>query len=449
MPATTTETGTSSSGIATINGNGTNYIIRKEENHHDYDLPMDEEPTTEITLQEEGAEETTDSTTTTEFQIFQSGNHVIVRRSDGSIVNEFTLPQRDEEVKQKATSSSSLRNTNITKKPTKTNLNPKARKPRSTTVSSSLRRDNDKNMDPPIPIIQQHYLKIEPNISQPPRQDLLSNFRINRLGNNSSSHTQQFQSLKSTPISTNNSTTPTIQIIRSEPSMNFNRNKVKTSKPMPNLSIPKKQQTSLTSHSIQATTPKRPRYQDIKKVPNKNCKVLIRSEAPAGGSKIQTNGVTLLVKQEMPSTELNDNTCYSEPNTSSTPNHSFSSSGDDLDLFDSDMDLIGLPFSYNGQSFNLQSQKLILNVYDFFRKTKSIGKCFESPRKNPEQKASSVLNVSSSVIGKIRKRYNAGKLDSPSACTKKLGFKRILDQVDDKDEATIREIIKDCSRKGY
>jgi hypothetical protein len=106
-------------------------------------------------------------------------------------------------------------------------------------------------------------------------------------------------------------------------------------------------------------------------------------------------------------------------------------------------DPLALPFQYAGQSFNVQSQKLILNVAHFLKEHKK-DDLIESV-KTPQEKAARLLNISSSVIGKIRKSWKTGKLEQPGKMRKMT--KRVLDKVDSQQEDKIKEIIRGLYEK--
>jgi len=107
------------------------------------------------------------------------------------------------------------------------------------------------------------------------------------------------------------------------------------------------------------------------------------------------------------------------------------------------VDPLSLPFRYPGQSFNIQSQKLILNTLHFLKEHKYT--VLESV-KTAQEKAAKVLNVSMSVISKLRRNWKLGKLEQ--AGKKKPMMKRILDRISEADEGAIRQIIKDQQNAG-
>ena len=108
-------------------------------------------------------------------------------------------------------------------------------------------------------------------------------------------------------------------------------------------------------------------------------------------------------------------------------------------------DIMELPFSYAGQSFTVQAQKLILNVYDFFKRNKNDPYILRKLG-CPQEQAGKILNVSSSVIGKIRNRFKAlGRIEVPGQRRRKV--KRILDNVDSLKEQVIRDTVQELASK--
>jgi transposase len=106
-----------------------------------------------------------------------------------------------------------------------------------------------------------------------------------------------------------------------------------------------------------------------------------------------------------------------------------------------------LPFTYAGQSFTVQAQKLILNVYDFFKRNKRDPRILRRLG-TPQETAGKILNVSSCVIGKIQKRFQTtGRIEVPGKTRRK--FKRILDNVDQFKEQMIRETVKELTAKRF
>ena len=106
-------------------------------------------------------------------------------------------------------------------------------------------------------------------------------------------------------------------------------------------------------------------------------------------------------------------------------------------------DPLQLPFQYSGQSFNVQSQKLILNVMHFLKEHRRDS--FIESVKTPQEKAARLLNISSSVIGKIRKNFQIGKLEQPGKMRQMT--KRVLDKVSTQDEVEIRRIIRELNER--
>lgn len=107
-------------------------------------------------------------------------------------------------------------------------------------------------------------------------------------------------------------------------------------------------------------------------------------------------------------------------------------------------DGLSLPFTYAGQTLNAQSQKLILNTLHFLKEHNS-DEVMKST-KSAQDKAAKVLNISPSVIAKLRKNWKTGKLEQPG---KKRSMKKpILDSVSPYEERTIRQIIRDHQKDG-
>jgi len=109
-------------------------------------------------------------------------------------------------------------------------------------------------------------------------------------------------------------------------------------------------------------------------------------------------------------------------------------------------DPMALPFQYAGQSFNVQSQKLLLNTIHFLKMHHK--DFYLESIKNPQERAAKVLNISPSVIAKIRKNWKEGKGKLEQAAQRRVMKKRILDGISDSDEMTIRSIIKEINATG-
>ena len=100
-----------------------------------------------------------------------------------------------------------------------------------------------------------------------------------------------------------------------------------------------------------------------------------------------------------------------------------------------------LPFSFPGQSFNEQAQKLILNVWDFFKRAKKDPSLVSNLR-GPQDHAAAALNVGTKTIGKIAKRVlRLGKLETPGK--KRNRPKTVLDSVGAEGEEVLRNIIRE------
>jgi len=108
-------------------------------------------------------------------------------------------------------------------------------------------------------------------------------------------------------------------------------------------------------------------------------------------------------------------------------------------------DVMELPFNFAGQTFTVQAQKLILNVYDFFQRTQEDPSAVKRIG-TPQAQAAKILNCSSQVIGKVRKRFKSlGKVIPAGQRRPKI--KRVLDGIDADKEASIRAIINEFSTK--
>jgi len=110
-----------------------------------------------------------------------------------------------------------------------------------------------------------------------------------------------------------------------------------------------------------------------------------------------------------------------------------------------------LPFTYAGQTFSLQAQKLILNAYSFFKRHKSDPYVLERLG-SPLEQAGKILNVSSSVIAKIRKKYEktgrVGMAGNRKTLMKKTLGDNTLGKVDEEKEEEIRHIVKEFQESG-
>ncbi|ODN00158.1 hypothetical protein Ocin01_06522 [Orchesella cincta] len=100
-----------------------------------------------------------------------------------------------------------------------------------------------------------------------------------------------------------------------------------------------------------------------------------------------------------------------------------------------------IPFSFPGQTFDTKCQKLILNVWDFFRRVKKNPDLLDEIR-TPQERAAAALHISAATIGKIGKNFKrTGKLETPGK--KRQRTKPVVDSVNSDHEDTIRKIIKE------
>ncbi|CAL8126778.1 unnamed protein product [Orchesella dallaii] len=100
-----------------------------------------------------------------------------------------------------------------------------------------------------------------------------------------------------------------------------------------------------------------------------------------------------------------------------------------------------IPFSFPGQTFDTKCQKLILNVWDFFRRVKKNPDLLDEIR-TPQERAAAALHISAATIGKIGKNFKrTGKLETPGR--KRQRTKPVVDSVNSDHEDTIRKIIKE------
>lgn len=103
--------------------------------------------------------------------------------------------------------------------------------------------------------------------------------------------------------------------------------------------------------------------------------------------------------------------------------------------------LPSVPFSFPGQTFDIKCQKLILNVWDFFKRLKKNPDILDEIR-TPQERAAAALHISAATIGKIGKHFRAtGKLQTPGKKRKRA--KPIVDSVNAEHEQIIRRIIKE------
>ncbi|CAG7727643.1 unnamed protein product, partial [Allacma fusca] len=108
---------------------------------------------------------------------------------------------------------------------------------------------------------------------------------------------------------------------------------------------------------------------------------------------------------------------------------------------DNGVPVVQLPFAFPGQSFNEQAQKLILNVWDFFKRAKKDPHLVHNLR-GPQDHAAAALNVGTKTIGKIAKRViRLGKLETPGK--KRNRPKTVLDSVGAEGEEVLRSIIRE------
>lgn len=107
----------------------------------------------------------------------------------------------------------------------------------------------------------------------------------------------------------------------------------------------------------------------------------------------------------------------------------------------SPMMLPTVPFSFPGQTFDTKCQKLILNVWDFFRRVKKNPDILDEIR-TPQERAAAALHISAATIGKIGKNFKrTGKLETPGRKRKRA--KPVVDSVNAEHEQIIRSIIKE------
>jgi hypothetical protein len=98
-----------------------------------------------------------------------------------------------------------------------------------------------------------------------------------------------------------------------------------------------------------------------------------------------------------------------------------------------------IPFSFPGQTFDTKCQKLILNVWDFFKRVKKNPDILDEIR-TPQERAAAALHISAATIGKIGKNLKkTGKLETPGK--KRSRSRPIVDSVDAGDELVIKQII--------
>lgn len=103
--------------------------------------------------------------------------------------------------------------------------------------------------------------------------------------------------------------------------------------------------------------------------------------------------------------------------------------------------LPAVPFSFPGQTFDTKCQKLILNVWDFFRRLKKNPDLLDEIR-TPQERAAAALHISAATIGKIGKNFKrTGKLETPGK--KRNRAKPIVDSVNAEQEQIIRSVIKE------
>lgn len=105
-----------------------------------------------------------------------------------------------------------------------------------------------------------------------------------------------------------------------------------------------------------------------------------------------------------------------------------------------------IPFSFPGQSFDIKCQKLILNVWDFFKRLKKNPDILDEIR-TPQERAAAALHISAATIGKIGKKFTrTGKLEMPGKTRNRT--KPIVDSVKPEHEQIIRDVIKDLKDSG-
>jgi len=106
-----------------------------------------------------------------------------------------------------------------------------------------------------------------------------------------------------------------------------------------------------------------------------------------------------------------------------------------------------IPFSFPGQTFDTKCQKLILNVWDFFKKVKKNPDILDEIR-TPQERAAAALHISAATIGKIGKNLKrTGKLETPGKKRKR--SRPIVDSVNSTDEDVIKNIILEFRNNKY
>jgi len=114
-------------------------------------------------------------------------------------------------------------------------------------------------------------------------------------------------------------------------------------------------------------------------------------------------------------------------------------------LTSSSKSMPSIPFGFPGQTFDIKCQKLILNVWDFFKRLKrNPDLLFEI--KSPQERAAAALHISPATIGKIAKNLKkTGKLETPGK--KRNRTKPVVGSVSEHDELVIRQIIEELKSK--
>ena len=319
------------------------YVISRDAETDGFDTALsfnvedgngDDNRTTEITVKEEGLEEGSEEQTTTEFQIVQLGNRVIVRNSEGKIVNEFPLP----------TSPNLLETETPPFNPSETDA---MREPDPVKIDANLTKSQSASSPSPRAVLLAKTTP-EPNICQPLK-------------------------LYNAPV---------VRRKRVYPGKFDRKNLVNS------------EGTSLTSAS---------------------------HEEPHSDPE-----PCLPPKSKVVVTQLNN-------------------SSTDIDSSEK----LDLPFCYSGQKFSIQSQKLILNVYDFFKKVNK-GTLPSLQCGSPAEKAATVLNVSAGVISRVNKRLREGSIDFTKELQpqRKEGLKRVVDVISVDNEKELRTIIHDFAKQG-
>ncbi len=100
-----------------------------------------------------------------------------------------------------------------------------------------------------------------------------------------------------------------------------------------------------------------------------------------------------------------------------------------------------IPFSFPGQTFDSKCQKLILNVWDFFKRVKKNPDIMEEIR-TPQERAAAALHISAATIGKIGKHLKkTGRLETPGVLRKR--SRPVVDSISTEDEQVIKDIIQE------